>query len=268
MPYKKISLKALRIIIFSILFKSNGLAMKIRMKVAKWRKSKGSESPTSAWVSIKELENKQTSVMTALSYMKSTEANLEATIQLIVLICFHFIPFLLPKVSGLGPEFEPTQRSTWVLMLLIVSPIVTFISNIVATVTAIDITKGSQLGFKATCLLGMYLLLQLSSHAFRIIPTVLASLPCIDTTHCFPKRSASLTSLQASLLIIVPFFTSAFVNMILISDRIKALPDKIFHLIRKAVSNLTKFDHNLTYIIGKWFRVEGCLRFNFQSFVY
>ena len=264
MPCKKISLKALQIIIFSILFKSNGLAMKIRMKVAKWRKSKGFESPTSAWVSIKELENKQTSVMTALSYMKSTEANLEATIQLIVLICFHFIPFLLPKVSGLGPEFEPTQRCTWVLILLIVSPIVTFISNIVATVTALDITKGSQLGFKGKCLLGMYLLLQLSSHAFRIIPTVLASLPCLDTTHCFPKRSASLGSLQASLL----FFTSAFVNMILISDRIKALPDKIFHLIRRAVSNLAKFDHNLTYIIGKWFRVEGCLRFNFQSYVY
>ena len=33
MPYKKISPKGLKIIIFSILFKSNGLAMKIRMKV-------------------------------------------------------------------------------------------------------------------------------------------------------------------------------------------------------------------------------------------
>ena len=105
----------------------------------------------------------------ALFHMKSAEANLEGTIQLFVIICLHFIPFLLPKVSGLGRDFEPSQRSTGVYVLLFVSPIVTLISNIIATVSAMDINKGGQLSLKGKCIFGMYLLFQLASHLFRMV---------------------------------------------------------------------------------------------------
>ena len=106
----------------------------------------------------------------ALFHMKSAEANLEGTVQLFVIICLHFIPFLLPKVSGLGSDFEPSQRSTGVYVLLFVSPVVTLISNIMATVSAMDINKGGQLSLKSKFIFGMYLLFQLACHLFRMVP--------------------------------------------------------------------------------------------------
>lgn len=218
----------------SIIFKSAHLSVKMRMKVAKWRNNKGTESPTAAWVDINIVEKKKKKVLVALSHMKSTEANLEGTVQLFIVICFLCIPFLLPKRSGLGLEFEPSNSTTGKLLLLFVSPLVTLMSNIAATVSAMDINKGRQLSFVGKCIMGTYLLLQLLSHLFRMIPTVLASLRCIADC-CLPDEPASLSPLNAALLVFLPLFTNSFVYMMVMSDRIKKRPDQISHLIRKAV---------------------------------
>ena len=219
----------------SIIFKSARLSMKMRMKVAKWRNNKDTESPTAAWVGINTVEKKTKKVLVALSHMKSTEANLEATVQLFIVICFLCIPFLVPKRSGLGLEFEPSNSSTGKFILLYVSPLVTLMSNIAATVASLDIYKGRQLSFVGKCIMGTYLLLQLSSHLLRMIPTVLASLPCLNSPPCLPNKAPALTSLNAALLTFVPIFTNSLIYMMVMSDRIKKLPDQISHLIRKAV---------------------------------
>ena len=216
----------------SIIFKSARLSLKMRMKVAKWRNNKDTESPTAAWV----VEKKKKKVLVALSHMKSTEANLEGTVQLFIVICFLCIPFLVPKRSGLGLEFEPSNSSTGKLVLLYVSPVVTLMSNIAATVASLDLNKGRQLSFVGKCIMGTYLLLQLSSHLLRMIPTVLASLPCLNSPPCLPSSTTpALNPLNAALLTFVPIFMNSLIYMMVMSDRIKKLPDKISHLIRQAV---------------------------------
>ena len=109
-----------------IIFKSVRLTMKMKMMVENWRKTSGSESqetPSSAWMKINQLEKKTEKVEAALSEMKSTEASLEGTVQLFVLVCLFCIPFLWPKGAGLGPDFHIVNRTLDVWIFLVVSPI-------------------------------------------------------------------------------------------------------------------------------------------------
>ena len=80
--------------------------------------------------------------------------------------------------SGLGSEFEQVSEfnlwsnevdsmDTVLWILLVVSPILTLVSNLMATISAIDISKGRQLGLKSKLVLGLYLAFQLGSHLFR-----------------------------------------------------------------------------------------------------
>ena len=161
----------------SILVKSVRLTMKMKVLVANWRNNKSGDSPSAAWMEINALEQKKKKVNVALSQMKCTEANLEGNVQLFVLVCFYFIPMRLQN-SGLGSEFEQVSEfnlwsnevdymDTVLWILLVVSPILTLVSNLMATISAIDISKGRQLGLKSKLVLGLYLAFQLGSHLFR-----------------------------------------------------------------------------------------------------
>ena len=207
--------------------------------VAKWRNNKDTESPT--WVSLvgkNNLEEKKKDGKIALSHMKSTETNLDGMIQLIVILCFHFIPFMLPKVSGLGQEFEPSNRSTGVLILFCVSPVVMLFSNIASAVS--ETNEGHRLSFGRKCIMGSYVLLQLFPHLFRVIPTVLASLPCIANPPCLPDEQPALSSRNAYLLITAPFLTNYMINLILMPKRIRSQTKSLIKRIRSQTKSLIR----------------------------
>ena len=226
------------IIPLCIIFRSVRLTMKTKKMVANWRKNQDTKSPSSAWIEIDILDKNKRNVKTALSSMKSAEANLEGTVQLFVLLCLYFIPLILPEKSGLGPEFEQNNQSAGVLVLLIFSPIVTLISNIAANIAAIDICKGRQLGFKSKSLIGLYLLCQLASHLCRMVPTVLASLDPIG------PMAPALSPLHAAFLLLVPVLVNWFLIIMLMSDRITNLPGMINHLIREGVKKVKLKKYN------------------------
>ena len=192
----------------------------MKRMVAKWRKNRN-ESPSSAWLQINHLREKKKKVRQSLLYMKSGEANLEGTIQLFVMVCFLFIPILFPGVSRLGSEFEVGNDSTVRLILLIGSPILTLFSNIVATISSIDLSKGRQLSLKSKSVIALYLLFQLASNFFRMVPTVLVSL----------GDNPALTPRNAALLLSMPMLCHWILISMLMPNRIKGLPNQINHLI-------------------------------------
>ena len=207
----------------TIIFKSVRLQMKMKIMAVRWKKNH-KESPASAWLEINRLEKKKTKMEGALYQMKSAEANLEGFIQLFVLICFYFVPILLPKVSGLGSEFEENNRSMTSWLLLILSPIFTLGSNVIAIVSSVNMKKGGQLSSVSKCLIGLFSLFQLSSHLLRMVPTVLVSLktdqePALDPWH-------------AALVLILPPLVHWCLLITFLPLRIKKFPDRIFHLIR------------------------------------
>ena len=204
-----------------IIFKSVHLTFKIKKMVANWRRTHS--SPSSAWMEINIMEQKNKNVKDALFKMKNAETNLEGFVQLFVLLCFYLIPLLWPRVSGLGPEFEKSNSNTfsaaWVVLIL--SPVMTLISNIIATISAMDISKQNQISFKSKIVLAFYLLLQWASHMFLKIPTVLASL----------SHSPAISPTYAALLISLPILVHWCCLLFWMKSRIRSLPDIINHLV-------------------------------------
>ena len=157
---------------------------------------------------------------------------------------------MLPQVSGLGQEFEPSNRSTGVLILFSVSPVVMLFSNIASAVS--ETNEGHQLSFGRKCIMGSYLLLQLFPHLFWVIPTVLASLPCIANPPCLPDEQPALSSRNAYLLITAPFLTNYMINLILMPKRIQCQTKS---LKRKAVLYWKA-------VLYSWHILPPCMIFN------
>ena len=195
----------------------------MKKMVATWRKNQHQESPSATWMKIDLLEKKKRNVKVALSTMKSAETNLEGNVQLLVLICFFFIPICLPNDSGLGSNFEHGNRSRGALIIVVGSPIATLISNVAATIYALDMGKDRQLSVKSKVIIGLYILFQLASNFFRIIPTILFTL----------GSNPALSLGNAAVLLVTPIIINLCVFSLLMPDEIKKLPHRMFYLMGK-----------------------------------
>ena len=78
------------------------------------------------------------------------------------------------------------------------------------------------MSLKSKCIMGTYLLFQIASHLLRMVPTVLVSL----------GHQPALSPLNAAFLLLLPIGVNWCFLSMLMSDRIKTLPDKISHLVK------------------------------------
>ena len=136
----------------TIIVKSVWLSMKMTELLAKWRKlEKGSAS--NLWLEMEKMKEKKKKVVVSFSQLKMMEINLEAIVQLFVLITFNFVP-RITSMHGLGSEFDSDDQdwSSW--LLLVGSTSLTAFSVISSTLTAVSLSKGGQLMIKAKVVLG------------------------------------------------------------------------------------------------------------------
>ena len=224
--------RLLRIVLFlltplvpiSIILKSLRLTLEAKKMVASWRMNMDT-SPTQLWLQINQNSKDKKKAREAFSAMLMLEVSLEGIVQLFVLISFYFIPAVLPRVSGLGSEFEETNPAWTTWILLIGSPILTLVFAISSILTAVNINKGGQLGLQSQFLLGSSFFCQLASQLFRRVPTVLAALPR-DTGDLPP----ALNPTSAILLLTLPSLLHLFLVIIFMPARVTELPEKVIHV--------------------------------------
>merc|ERR550532_3958764 len=136
--------------------------MKTTRMLAKWKKVED-RSASDLWLEMEKMKEEKKKVSTSFSHLKMMEINLEAVVQLFILITFNFVPRIIPTAHGLGSEFDSDDQSWSSWLLLIGSTSFTAISVISSTLSAINLSKGGQLGIKANVVLGCSLTLQLAS---------------------------------------------------------------------------------------------------------
>ena len=77
--------------------------------LASWRMNMEVMSPTWLWLQLNKKSRDKKRAREAFSAMLMLDVSLEGIVQLFVLISLYFIPAVLPRVSGLGAEFEDTN---------------------------------------------------------------------------------------------------------------------------------------------------------------
>ena len=212
------------IIPLCIIFKSVRLSLEMKSMITDWRKKSKTESASSVWMKIDTIERRKNNVRAALSKMKTAETNLEGFVQVFVLLCFYFIPILIPKDSGLGFEFDPVNRTPTTWFLLIFAPSASAFFSINASVHTFNASKGNQLNAKSQVVIGFYIFFQIAAQMFRMVTTVLYSVG--DEPALSPKKAA--------LLLCLPVLLQWFVLYLMMPARVQTWPDTIEHL----VSNL------------------------------
>ena len=156
---------------------------------------------TAKWERIRELDEEEQEVMEALSDLKMVECSTEAIVQFLLLVIFTFASVLLPTTSGLGLLKENNIYEWTFLVFSFLSTIVTVNKAILG---AMDIRKNGQLDFKQKVVLGTSFTFQLLSHVFLIVPIALLALPLKDLPAADGSEDASLSPVQASILLSVP----------------------------------------------------------------
>ena len=83
--------------------------------------------------------------------------------------------------------------------------------------------KDRQLSVKSKVIIGLYILFQLASNFFRIIPTILFTL----------GSNPALSLGNAAVLLVTPIIINLCVFSLLMPDEIKKLPHRMFYLMGK-----------------------------------
>ena len=99
--------------------------------------------------------------MEAYSNLKMVECSIEAMIQFILLVIFTYASVSLPLTSGLG-LIKDNNIYQW--SFLAFSFLVTYVGMIDSILTAMNVRKNDQLGFKQKIVLGLSYTLQLLAH--------------------------------------------------------------------------------------------------------
>ena len=209
----------------TIIVKSVWLSMKMTQMLTKWKKAEDS-SASNLWLEMEKMKEEKKNVSTSFYQLKMMEINLEAVVQLFILITFYFVPRIIPTVHGLGSEFDRDDQSWSSWLLLIGSTSFTAISVISSTLSAISLSKGGQLGMKAKLVIGSSLTLQLASHMFRNVAIVLASLP--------PNKldlSPALAPINAALLLVMPTLVHWAFLLLFMPPRVTKFQEKLAHLV-------------------------------------
>ena len=203
----------------TIIVKSVWLSMKMTELLAKWRKLEGG-SASNLWLEMEKMKEEKKRVVVSFSQLKMMEINLEAIVQLFVLITFNFVPRITSK-HGLGSEFDSDDQSWSSWLLLVGSTSLTALSVISSTLTAVNLSKDGQLKIKAKVVLGTSLTLQLASHFFKSVPIVLASI----------GLAPALAPIKAALLLAIPTFAHWVLLLIFMPPRLTELQGKLTHMV-------------------------------------
>ena len=75
----------------TIIVKSVWLSMKMTRMLAKWKKVEHS-SASDLWLEMEKMKEEKKKVSASFSQLKMMEINLEAVVQLFILITFYFVP--------------------------------------------------------------------------------------------------------------------------------------------------------------------------------
>ena len=166
---------------------------------AKYRKI--TINATANWERMRDVDEEEQEVMEAYSDLKMVECSTEAVVQFLLLVIFTFASVLLPTTSGLG-LLKENNSFEWTF--LVFSFLHTIISLNLSILGAMDIRKNEQLGFLQKLILCTSFTFQLLSHVFLIVPIALLALPLKDLPAADGSEDASLTVIQASILLSVP----------------------------------------------------------------
>ena len=218
----------LRIVLFllspitpvTIIVKSAWLSMKMTRMVSKWRKVEDS-SVSSLWLELEKMKEKKKKVSASFSQMKQLEINLEATVQMYVLITFYFVPRIVPTAHGLGSEFDKIDETWSSWLLLIGSTTITAFSVIVSTLSAMDLSKRGGLGTKAKAVLAFSISFQISSHMFKNVPIALSSL----------GLAPALSPMKAALLLALPTVAHWLLLLVFMPPRVTGFQEKLVYLV-------------------------------------
>ena len=160
-----------------------------------------SKDATAHWERTRELDEEKKEVLEALSDLKMVECSTEAVVQFLLLVIFTFASVLLPRTSGLGLLKD---NSTYEWTFLVFSFLTTIITVNKAILGAMDIRKNEQLDFKQKVILAISFTFQILSHVFLIVFIALLALPLTDSPADDGSEDASLTLVNAAILLAVP----------------------------------------------------------------
>ena len=166
---------------------------------AEWRRTP--EKATDKWEKYRELEEENLEVMEAYSDMKMVECSTEAVPQFYFLVIFTIASVILPRTSGLGLLKDESGYS-WAF--LVFSLTMTYVTIIMSILSAMDIRKNGQLGFKQKAILGLSATFQLLAHLCQMVPIAILALPRSDNPPEDGSDDARLTLPQSGLLLVVP----------------------------------------------------------------
>ena len=104
--YKRRFLRVLLFILspitpITIIVKSAWLSMKMTWMLAKWKNVEDS-SASNMWLEMEKMKEEKKKVSSSFSQLKMMEINLEAVVQLFIMITLNFVPRIIPTAHGLG----------------------------------------------------------------------------------------------------------------------------------------------------------------------
>ena len=218
--------RTLRVVLFllspiipvTIMVKSALLSTRMKQIIANWKRE---DSASVTWLEMEKMKAEKAKVSESFSMLKMMEINLEAVIQLLVLVTFNLVPRIIPKSHGLGSEFNIDHQSWTSWLFLIGSTSITAFSVIYSTLYATSLSKGKQIGTKATMTLGASFSFQLASHLFKNVTLILASL----------GRNPALKPTKAGLLLIVPGLAHWVLLFLFMPARVTKVQEKLAHLV-------------------------------------
>ena len=188
---------------------------------AEWRRTP--EKATDKWEKYRELEEENLEVMEAYSDMKMVECSTEAVPQFYFLVIFTIASVILPRTSGLGLLKDESGYS-WAF--LVFSLTMTYVTIIMSILSAMDIRKNGQLGFKQKAILGLSATFQLLAHLCQMVPIAILALPRSDNPAEDGSDDATFTPIQAGLLLLLPLLVRWIANAFSVNSRFPDLPKK------------------------------------------
>ena len=100
----------------------------------------------------------------------------------------------------------------------------TYVTIIMSILSAMDIRKNGQLGFKQKAILGLSATFQLLAHLCQMVPIAILALPRSDNPAEDGSEDATFTSIQAGILLVVPIVFRWIANAYALKSRFRDLP--------------------------------------------
>ena len=156
----------------AIIFKAISLTGEKKRLEATWRRVKDT-SVSMIWQSYDTINSQKRKVMSLFSYMKTIEANTEASPQLFSWVVFIVASVMMPSESGLTFALDDSIF-TWPFLVL--SLFQSYSSIIVSVLSAVNIEKNGGLSMTNKIFLGLSISLQLLARLLLMVPIAILAL--------------------------------------------------------------------------------------------